>query len=149
MIEVDVIVNDDVSGLLPVEKDRVHDHVVYVLKSGNCNDAVVNMVFIGDETMTDLNERYKKGSGPTDVLSFDLSDAQSGQIDGEVYVSLERALSQSSEYNTPFEEEVIRLVTHGLLHLTGRIHDTGELLDAMNADTERMVKAFFDHGGSQ
>jgi len=149
LIEIDIIVNDDVTGLLPVEEDRVHDHAVYVLQSGNFDTAVVNIVFIGDEKMTELNETYKNGSGTTDVLSFDLSDTQSGKIDGEVYVSLERARSQSVEYNINFEEEVIRLVTHGLLHLTGRIHDTGELLDAMKADTERMVNAFFDRGGSQ
>lgn len=147
MIEVEVIVSEEVSDLLPVRPVPVHDHAVFVLESYGFTNAEVNIVFVGDEKMTELNEAYKNRSDSTDVLSFNLSDNLSEKIDGEVYVSLERAKSQCSEYNTLFEEEVIRLVTHGLLHLTGRIHNTEEALEAMSDDTERMVRAFFNRRG--
>jgi len=149
LIAIDIIESDEVEGLLPVDHGRLHDYAVFVIESGGIKEAEVNVVFVSDEKMTELNETYRKRKGTTDVLSFDLSDNISEKIEGEVYVSLERAKNHSSEYDISFGEEVVRLVTHGLLHLTGRVHDTGDAYRSMTEDTEKMVRVFFDVGGSK
>jgi probable rRNA maturation factor len=149
LIAIDIIESDEVEGLLPVDYGRLHDYAVFVIESSGIKEAEINIVFVGDEKMTGLNETYRKRKGTTDVLSFNLSDNISEKIEGEVYVSLERAKNQSSEYDISFGEEVVRLVTHGLLHLTGRVHDTVDAYRSMTDDTEKMVRVFFDVGGSK
>ena len=146
MITVDVIVSEEVIDLFPLEREDVQKYSVNVLKSNGITRCDINVVFIDDEKMTGLNEKYKKREGATDVLSFDLSDNSSDIVEGEVYVSLERAEKQSGECNVPFKEEIIRLVTHGLLHLAGRTHKSEEEYRLMMSDTENYVKDFFQDG---
>ncbi len=73
-----------------------------------------------DATLADLNQRFKKRSGPTDVLSFPLDEED---FLGEVYVSIDRARDQAREYDESEERETKRLVLHGLLHLLGYTHE--------------------------
>ena len=75
-------------------------------------------------------------------MSFNLSDDPSICLEGEVYVSLDRAREQAEEYDVPFAEEVIRLVTHGLLQLCGRVHDTPDAFKSMTEETDRIMEHF-------
>ncbi|MCE5249252.1 rRNA maturation RNase YbeY [bacterium] len=147
MITVDVLESEEIGGVLPLGSERIRDFAIYILTSCGISDAEINVVFIGDEKMTELNESYRKRKGTTDVLSFNLSEKPSEKIEGEVYISLDRAKVQSEEYGVRFEEEIIRLVAHGVLHLTGRVHDTDESYRSMTGDTEKLVYDFFSSGG--
>lgn len=89
-----------------------------VLDAKGCNKRV-NIVLTDDETLRDLNERFKGRKGPTDVLAFDFEEPD---FLGEVYVSLDRAREQALDYGVSEEEEIERLVLHGLLHLLGYPH---------------------------
>ena len=143
MIGIDVLVSDEVFNLFPLEPDRVQGFAAYVLKSSGISQCDVNIVFINDKKITELNEKYKKRIGPTNVLSFDLTDNSYDNLEGEVYISLERAREQSLECNVSYEEEIIRLVTHGLLHLSGRTHNNEKEYQSMMEETETYVDYFF------
>jgi rRNA maturation RNase YbeY len=82
-----------------------------VLDAEGCSRRV-NIVLTDDETLRDLNKRFKKRKGPTDVLAFDFEEPD---FLGEVYVSLDRAREQARHYGVSEEEEIERLVLHGLL----------------------------------
>ena len=144
MIKVKVIISDEVSGIFPLQIEKVRIFAIGVLKSTGIKNCDFNVVFINNEKMTELNEKYKNRKGPTDVLSFNISDDASDIIEGEVYVSLEKAKKQSTEYNVPYEEEIIRLVTHGLLHLAGWTHDNENDYFSMMNYTDKLVKDFSD-----
>ena len=143
MAEIEIIVSDEVIELFPLKQKQVHGYAENVLKSNGIKKYDINIVFINNEKMSELNEKYKKRKGTTDVLSFNLSDDTSEKVKGEVYISLERAKEQSMDYNVLYEEEIIRLVTHGLLHLAGRTHDSDEEYQSMMEDTEKYVNNFF------
>ncbi len=68
-------------------------------------------------TLCGLNKKYRSGDYDTDVLSFPLGDGKA--IDGEIYVSLDYAAEHCTEFGASFEEEALRYVAHGLLHLMG------------------------------
>ncbi|MBD3284873.1 rRNA maturation RNase YbeY [candidate division WOR-3 bacterium] len=85
----------------------------------------VNIVLGDDETLADLNKRFKGREEATDVLAFDFAEED---FLGEVYVSLDRARKQAAEYDVSLENEVRRLVIHGLLHLLGYSHEDMEHL---------------------
>ena len=146
MTGIEIIVSDEVFELFTLEQEHVQKFVARVLKTSGISQYAVNIVFINDEKMSELNEKFKKRKSSTDVLSFNLSDGYSDIVEGEVYISLERAKEQSSDYNVPYQEEIIRLVTHGLLHLAGRTHNSDEEYQSMTEDTEKFVHNFFYDG---
>jgi len=146
MVDVDVIISDDTEEALPIEAENLADYAARVMLSSGVDDGEINVVFVGDAFMTELNETYKKRSGSTDVLSFILSGEDSERIEGEVYVSLKRAQEQAVEYGVTFSEEIVRLVTHGLLHLAGCVHGSDEEYRVMTKDTERYVMEYFKRG---
>ena len=146
MIEVDIIVSEEVSEIFPFDTGHLKKHAVFVLESSGISECDVNIVFIDDMNMNMLNEKYRVRTDSTDVLSFTLSDEDADRTEGEVYVSLEKAREQALECEVPFAEEVVRLVTHGLLHLAGRVHDTEAGYGAMVSDTEKYVENCFTDG---
>ncbi len=119
----------------------------HILERKKIENYEINIVFVDDDTMTRLNETYKRRTGTTDVLSFNLSDNPGDKLEGEIYVSFPRAKKQAAERGLIFEEEVIHLITHGILHLSGYTHDTEEDLKAMNDETEQFVAEYFELGG--
>ena len=74
--------------------------------------------------MRDLNLRYLGRSGSTDVLAFDLGDE--GVLTGDLYVAPEVAARTAAELGISEEEELVRLVVHGILHLLGHDHPDGD-----------------------
>lgn len=146
MTEIEIIVSHVVLELFPLQLERIRTFAETVIKSSGITNFDINIVFIDNDKMTELNESYKKRTGTTDVLSFDLSDEASDTLEGEVYISLERAIEQASECGVPGEEEIIRLVTHGLLHLSGRTHKNNEDFQSMTFETEKFVDKYFNNG---
>ena len=79
----------------------------------------VNLNFVDDKAMKELNRKYRRKNQTTDVLSFNLNEE--GLL-GEIYISLPQAKRQAKEYNCSLECELIRLTGHGILHLLGYTH---------------------------
>jgi rRNA maturation RNase YbeY len=63
-----------------------------------------------------MHKVYLNNPEPTDVITFDLGEES---VEGEIYISVDRAKEQSCLYNVALDEEIIRLMIHGLLHLKG------------------------------
>jgi len=86
-----------------------------------------SVVFISDGRIRELNRTYRGVDRPTDVLSFAMDDDEMNHgVLGDVYISLDTADRQAGERDVPFNEELLRLMIHGLLHLVGHTHDGEE-----------------------
>lgn len=81
----------------------------------------VNIIITDNSMLADLNLRFRKKKGATDVLSF-AGDEQLGIL-GELYISVDKAREQAREYDVSLEEEILRLICHGVLHLCGYDHE--------------------------
>ncbi|MCI6349428.1 MAG: rRNA maturation RNase YbeY [Tenericutes bacterium] len=93
--------------------------------------SIVSIVLVDNEYIHKINKEYRNVDRETDVISFafmdDETNPESGTTDlGEIYISLEKAHSQSKEYGHSFKRELCFLLTHGLLHLLGYDHMTEE-----------------------
>ena len=85
------------------------------------------VVLVDDAEITSINEQYLQHQGPTDVISFDyLDDFDPQTVDktcpftvGELYISLDTALQQGSEFGKTLNEELLLYIAHGILHLCG------------------------------
>jgi probable rRNA maturation factor len=93
----------------------------------------LDVVLVDDPTLADLHERFLGDPTPTDVIAFDLGQEGVGPR-GEIYVSVDRALSVALERGTESSRELALYLVHGALHLCG--HD-----DHDAADRERMRAA--------
>lgn len=78
----------------------------------------IRIIMTDDEHILTLNKAFLKHDYPTDVLSFPFSKSKD-HIEGEVYISCDRALEQAQQYQNTYEEELWRLTIHGTLHLLG------------------------------
>ena len=78
----------------------------------------LNYVFISDNELLSINQQSLDHDDYTDIITFDLSD-QEGSIDGEIYISKDRILENANSFGVPFEEELTRVISHGVLHLMG------------------------------
>jgi rRNA maturation RNase YbeY len=111
-VDVHFQVNDS-----PLSGRRIAGICRKVLRSEKSEGGIA-VILADDTAIRDLNRRFLGKDRPTDVLAFTLGKVP-GEIWGEVYISVPRARAQAVDYRVPFEEELARLVIHGILHLTG------------------------------
>lgn len=81
----------------------------------------VDIVFMDDAAIKKLNKRYKNEDSPTDVLSFGIDGREflRKEVLGEIFISLDTANRNAKLFGVVFEDEIVRYVVHGILHLFG------------------------------
>ena len=84
----------------------------------------INYIFVDDETMLDINRRYIGHDYYTDHIGFDYS--QDDALSGDIYISLDTVRSNAGLFDVTFDEELHRIIIHGLLHLCGLRDKTPE-----------------------
>ena len=77
----------------------------------------LNYVFCSDEYLVKLNQEFLAHRTLTDIITFDYSVGT--RISGEIYISLDRIKENSLKFNAGFQEEMLRVMIHGVLHLVG------------------------------
>ena len=75
----------------------------------------VSLVLAGNEYVRELNRKYRSIDRATDVLAFPMDE----EILGDIVISVEKVQEQALTYRQSFEEEMARLIIHGVLHLLG------------------------------
>jgi len=104
-----------------------------------------SITLLGDQEMEKLNTRYLGRNIATDVLAFSMGTDELAL--GDVYVCVDQASRQAKEHEIPLDEELVRLVVHGALHVLG--HDHPEGLDRFTSPMfelqERLVRQVFNH----
>jgi probable rRNA maturation factor len=97
---------------------------------------------VADEEMSDINGQYRGQPRPTDVLSFSLFEGEAaehrGSLLGDVVIGIETAARQAAERHRSLDEEVARLLVHGVLHLLGHDHELADEAAAMQAEERRV-----------
>ena len=85
----------------------------------------LSFVFCSDLYLLDINTKYLAHDYFTDIITFDNSD-DVGLLNGDVFISVDRARENAFEFNVSFENEILRLLIHGVLHLIGFKDGTAE-----------------------
>lgn len=116
-------------------KNKAIALLVQNILSSERADSGVDVIFVDDQFMRKLNRQFTKKDRTTDVLSFGMRGSEPRGMEypglGDIYVSLDQAKSQATEYKVKFEDEVALLVAHGLLHLLGYDHQDKRKAGAM------------------
>ena len=88
-----------------------------VIESENKKEGEINYIFCDDEYLHKINLEYLNHDTLTDIISFDYS--MGNELNGDVFVSVERVKDNALDFNVSFEEELKRVLVHGVLHYCG------------------------------
>jgi rRNA maturation RNase YbeY len=132
-------------GLPRVDRRRLRSLAKQLLGEIDREGAELSIALVDDEAIAELNVRYREREGPTDVLSFSLEEGphaeRRGALLGDVVVSLETAERQARRARRRLDDEVLRLLIHGTLHLVGHDHEKDEEARRMRAEERRLWRA--------
>jgi probable rRNA maturation factor len=104
------------------------------------NFDTLSIVLVNDAEMARLNLQYHHTSGPTDILTFDYGEGQ-----GELIISVQRAVAQARRFRTTPARELALYVVHGLLHLRGYDDRTPRQRTRMRAAEHRLLNRISHH----
>lgn len=114
--------------------------VKQVAKSYNKVVGDINYIFVDDETMLDINRRFIGHDYYTDHIGFDYS--QGNALSGDIYISLDTVRTNSELFGVTFDQELRRIIIHGLLHLCGLRDKTDEERDHMQQAEDKALTQF-------
>ncbi len=109
-----------------IKKNKIHDLIKSLSVELNFTVSNLEINIISGSDIHLINKGYLKHNYTTDIITFNYSDTLE-QIDGEIFISIDDALSNSKKFKVTLSEELVRLVIHGILHLLG--YDDQNLTD--------------------
>ena len=116
----------------------VKDLCTIVLKDSSYDTISLNIIFSDDTNLSRLKLKYFNEDVLTDVLAFPIQNDT--KLEAEIYISYDRAISSSKEFNVTLNSELIRLIVHGILHLLGYKDNNDELKKVMFDKQESIVE---------
>jgi rRNA maturation RNase YbeY len=111
-----------------------------VITSENKKEGEINYIFCDDEYLHKINLEYLQHDTLTDIISFDYS--MGNELHGDIFVSIERVTDNATDFNVSFEEELKRVLVHGILHYCG-YKDKGEAEESLMRSKENEKIAMF------
>lgn len=91
----------------------------------------LSVVFVDDARLRQMNRDFLGHDYETDILTFDYSEPGAPNLFGELYVSIDRVRDNAPDYGASFDDELHRVLAHGLLHLLGFDDQTDEQTEEM------------------
>ena len=111
-----------------------------LIKSENYELGEITVVFCNDEYLLDLNRTYLNHDYYTDIITFDYSEEII--ISGDLFISIDRVIENSSSFDVSFNHELSRVIYHGVLHLCGYKDKSEDELKAMRAKENYYLEKF-------
>jgi probable rRNA maturation factor len=97
---------------------KVTSWIKRVIEEERSSIEEINYVFCPDSYLLTLNQGFLKHNTLTDIITFDNSEGR-GSLEGEIYISIDRVKENAAKYNVSFDDELCRVMIHGVLHLLG------------------------------
>lgn len=88
-----------------------------IIASENKEEGDINYIFCDDEYLYRINVEYLNHDTLTDIISFDYSEGNF--LHGDIFISVERVAENANEFNVSFDNELKRVMAHGVLHYCG------------------------------
>jgi len=127
---------------LRVPRKKLSKLIEFVAEREGVALAAVDLAVVGPSEIAKMNRTYLRHPGPTDVLSFDLSEAGTPLISAQIVVCAELALRQARWRPHGPQRELMLYVVHGLLHLMGYEDQSVRGAVRMHAREEELLDEF-------
>ena len=105
----------------------------------------VGYVLCSDEYLLRINQDFLKHDYYTDIITFPLADTDK-KTEAEIYISIDRVIDNAKKLKVPQEQELLRVIFHGVLHLAGYPDKTKAQKEVMRKKEEDWIAAFNTYG---
>jgi rRNA maturation RNase YbeY len=122
--------NEDVE-LPHLDTGRVKQWLLFIAGKHEKEVGEISYIFCSDSYLLEVNKQYLGHDYLTDIITFDYTEGNT--ISGDVFISVVRVADNAIEFNVSYEEELLRVISHGILHLIG-------FKDKNEADQEVMTQ---------
>jgi len=109
-------------------------------KGKNVGD--IHYFFCDDEYLLDINKKFLQHDDYTDIITFDYSEGE--VISGDIFISIERVKENAETFRVSFQEELLRVLSHGILHLLGYNDKTEKEKKVMREEENRAIVRIVD-----
>lgn len=124
-----------------LENESVYEQWIdYVIESEGKEPGEINYIFCDDEYLHNINMQYLNHDTLTDIISFDYCIGD--LISGDIFISVERVQDNAKEYEVSFNEELLRVLAHGVLHYCGYKDKTDEEVLLMRTKEQEKIDMF-------
>ena len=117
--------------------EKVASWISVIISNENLEEGELSYIFCDDEYLHKLNVEFLKHDTLTDIISFD--NSLGNQINGDIFISVERVKENASTFNTTFENELHRVIIHGVLHYCGYKDKTKKDTDLMRVKENKAL----------
>ena len=125
----------------PIENDQPFlDWLSRVVESEGYSLSALTYIFCNDQYLLGLNQTYLSHDTLTDIITFDYVEGTS--VSGDIFISVDRLKENAAIFKVSFEEERLRVMAHGLLHLMGYKDKTTEDQLVMSNKENEKIKMF-------
>lgn len=136
-----LVIDFNFIDVAPIENDRPFmDWLSRVAESEGYNLSALSYIFCNDQYLLDLNQTYLSHDTLTDIITFDYVEGT--VVSGDIFISVDRLKENAAIFKVSFEEERLRVMAHGLLHLMGYKDKTTEDQEVMSNKENEKIKMF-------
>jgi len=140
MIDIKVFNNFDKIAINDLSVEKLAKKI---LSEKSLNDkAVISIIFCDNKTLNNFKIKYFDEDVFTDIVTFKIEDKPF--LEAELYISTEMAIENAKEFKVSLDNEIIRLISHGILHLIGYDDRNNSSSKKMFSVQEEIVEKFED-----
>ena len=121
-------------------KDHIIQLINLSLKATKYNQIKINLIFCDNDKLNSFKRKYFDDDVLTDIVTFPIKN--DNDLEAEIYISIEMAKLNADEFNVSLNNELSRLIIHGLLHLIGFNDNTEDAKKVMFSKQEEIISNF-------
>ncbi len=133
--------NDDCS-YLPRERRRISRWLSSVAESEGYRITELSYIFCSSQRLLEMNRQFLGHDYYTDVITFDYGNRHEGWVSGDVFIDVGTVADNAAQYGATRNEEMLRVIVHGLLHLCGQKDKTPRTNAQMHRKEDRYLALF-------
>jgi rRNA maturation RNase YbeY len=124
---------------LPITQRQLQEVASIITKHHHVGFEMVEIVYVDDDGIVDINKTYLDKDYVTDIITFRLDEGDDNAIEGTLYCCAPRIIEQANEMDQNLETEFIRVAVHGILHLIGMDDSTEDLKKQMTKAEDEII----------
>jgi probable rRNA maturation factor len=133
--------NIETSGFVLKDRNKKKKLLKSIIEKHGFKQGEINYIFLDDEGLLKINIEYLNHNTYTDIITFDNSDSES-IIEADIFISVERIKENAEKFKAPFEQELVRVLSHGILHLVGYKDKSPEDAVKMRTAEENAIQEY-------
>ena len=124
--------------------DFYKDHIIQLinlsLEATRYNQVKINIIFCNNDKLNSFKQEYFNDDALTDIITFPIKN--DNDLEAEIYISIEMAKINAEKFNVSLNNELSRLIVHGILHLIGFNDDTEDSKKIMFLKQDEIISNF-------